>query len=122
MPDSLGSTASLDAVLHRLELAFRAFFRRVKAGQTPGAPRFKSAHVWNQIEFPHGDRAIKFDEGQRRMMIPGVGWVKLRKGRIVPPTFGETRIFKPLRRLSSSRSWRTSSSLTCIVTSPFGSN
>jgi putative transposase len=81
----------LDAVLHRLELAFRAFFRRVKAGQTPGAPRFKSAHVWNQIEFPHGDRAIKFDEGQRRMMIPGVGWVKLRKGRIVPPTFG--RVF-----------------------------
>jgi putative transposase len=81
----------LDAVLHRLELAFRAFFRRVKAGQTPGAPRFKSANRWNQIEYPHGDRAIKFDDRQRRMMIPGVGSVKLRKGRVVPPTFG--RVF-----------------------------
>ena len=30
-----------DAVLHRLELAMQAFFRRCKAGETPGFPRFK---------------------------------------------------------------------------------
>lgn len=29
--------------LKRLDLAYKAFFRRVKAGQTPGFPRFKSA-------------------------------------------------------------------------------
>ncbi len=80
-----------DAVLHRLELAYAAFFRRVKAGETPGAPRFKSARRWNQFEFPHGDRAITFDTAQRRMTIPGVGTVKLRKGRVVPATFG--RVF-----------------------------
>jgi putative transposase len=28
--------------LRRLDLAFQAFFRRVKAGETPGYPRFKS--------------------------------------------------------------------------------
>jgi putative transposase len=77
--------------LHRLDLAFSAFFRRMKAGQTPGAPRFRSAHRWNQLEFPHGDRAIKLDAAQRRITIPGVGSVTLLKGRVVPATFG--RVF-----------------------------
>ncbi|MGZ3530468.1 MAG: RNA-guided endonuclease InsQ/TnpB family protein [Vulcanimicrobiaceae bacterium] len=36
------------------------------------------------MEFPHGDRALKFDAPQRRLRIPNVGWVKLRKGRVVP--------------------------------------
>ena len=30
-----------DAVLNRLDLAFTAFFRRLKRGETPGYPRFK---------------------------------------------------------------------------------
>jgi putative transposase len=73
-----------DAVLHRLELAYRAFFRRLKCGQSPGCPRFKSYRRWEQLEFPHGDRALKFDAWQRKVRVPGVGWVKLRKGRMVP--------------------------------------
>ncbi len=81
----------LDVVLHRIDLAFGAFFRRLNAGDKPGLPRFKSARRWNQLEFPHGDRAIKFDAAQQRITIPGVGWVKLRKGRVVPATFG--RVF-----------------------------
>ncbi|HEY1428719.1 MAG TPA: helix-turn-helix domain-containing protein [Candidatus Tumulicola sp.] len=35
-----------DAVLHRLELAYRAFFRSLKQGQAPGFPRFKSFRRW----------------------------------------------------------------------------
>ena len=73
-----------DAVLHRLDLAFAAFFRRVKHGETPGFPRFKPAARWNQLEFPHGDRALKFDTVQRRVRAPGVGSIRLRKGRVVP--------------------------------------
>lgn len=34
-----------DAVLHRLELAFAAFFRRVAAGQTPGFPGSSRPHA-----------------------------------------------------------------------------
>jgi hypothetical protein len=56
-----------DAVLHRLDLAFTAFFRRVKRGETPGYPRFKAASRWEQLSFPHGDRALKLDAGQRRI-------------------------------------------------------
>jgi putative transposase len=75
---------SEDAVLHRLDLAFAAFFRRLKRGETPGYPRFKPAARWNQLEFPHGDRALKLDGSQRRVRIPGVGTVRLRKGWTVP--------------------------------------
>ncbi len=31
----------LQDVLHRLDRAFQAFFRRVKAGEQPGYPRFQ---------------------------------------------------------------------------------
>ncbi|RMF00155.1 MAG: transposase, partial [Alphaproteobacteria bacterium] len=34
----------LQGVAKRLDLAFGSFFRRVKAGETPGYPRFKSFH------------------------------------------------------------------------------
>jgi putative transposase len=73
-----------DAVMHRLDLAFAAFFRRVKRGETPGYPRFKPAARWSQLEFPHGDRALKLDAAQGRVRVPGVGAVRLRKGRVVP--------------------------------------
>ncbi|MDB5041469.1 MAG: transposase [Candidatus Eremiobacteraeota bacterium] len=73
-----------DAVLHRLDLAFAAFYRRIKRSETAGYPRFKSASRWKQLEFPHGDRALKLDAAQKRIRIPGVGTVPLRKGRAIP--------------------------------------
>jgi putative transposase len=76
-----------DAVLHRLDLAFAAFFRRIKQGETPGYPRFRGHLRWGQLEFPHGDRALKFNAEQTKVKIPGIGLVSLRKGRRVP-TFG----------------------------------
>jgi putative transposase len=73
-----------DAVLHRLDLAMAAFFRRLRNGETPGYPRYKAAVRWKQLEFSHGDRALKFDAVQAKVRIPGVGRVRLRKGREVP--------------------------------------
>jgi putative transposase len=73
-----------DAVLHRLDLAFAAFFRRLARGETPGYPRYKPATRWAQLEFPHGDRALKFNAAQTKVFVPGVGNVRLRKGRVVP--------------------------------------
>jgi len=77
-----------DAVLHRLDLAMAAFFARVKRGETPGFPRFKNDARFNQLEYPHGDRALKLDEGQRKIRVPGIGGVRLRKGRAVPLNYG----------------------------------
>jgi putative transposase len=36
--------------LLRVDRAFKAFFRRVKAGEKPGYPRFKSRDRWNSVE------------------------------------------------------------------------
>ena len=74
----------VDAVLHRLDLAYEAFFRRVKRGETAGFPRYKAASRWRQLTFPHGSRALKFNATQSRVRIPGVGTVGVRKGRPVP--------------------------------------
>ena len=79
-----------DAVLHRLDLAFAAFFRRCKRGETPGFPRFRAASRWKQLEFPHGDRALRF-VGER-VIVPGLGPVRLRKGRKVPEDRGRAWI------------------------------
>jgi putative transposase len=77
-----------DAVLRRLDLAFAAFFRRLKRGETPGYPRFKPAVRWSQLQFWHGNLALRLDDQQHRVVVPRVGSVRLRKGRRVPPTFG----------------------------------
>lgn len=53
-PDGQGrwSFSSQQATLRRLNKAFGGFFRRVKAGQTPGYPRFKGAGRFDTVEFP----------------------------------------------------------------------
>lgn len=48
--------SSAQGTLRRLDKAFQNFFRRVKAGEEPGYPRFKSADRFNSFLFPsHGD-------------------------------------------------------------------
>ena len=38
------------APLRRVDRAFRAFFRRCRAGEAPGFPRFKPASRWRTID------------------------------------------------------------------------
>ena len=40
------------SALRRVDLAFKAFFRRVKVGQTPGFPRFKSKKRYDSFSVP----------------------------------------------------------------------
>ena len=42
----------LQDVLHRVDKAFKAFYRRVKAGQTPGHPRDKSQSRYVSLTYP----------------------------------------------------------------------
>jgi putative transposase len=87
-----------DAVLHRLDLAMTAFFRRCKREETAGFPRFKSWRRWKQLEFPHGNRALSLDQAQQRISVPGVGAVKLRKGRQVPATYARAWVVRKNNR------------------------
>jgi putative transposase len=44
--------SSAQATLRRLDKAFANFFRRVKAGEEPGYPRFKGRDRFNSVLFP----------------------------------------------------------------------
>ncbi len=46
-------------VTDRLDKAYKAFFRRIKAGETPGFPRFKGRDRYDSFSFI-GDRLVKF--------------------------------------------------------------
>ncbi len=74
--------AALDAqmlqdVLQRLDRAFRAFFRRVKAGQTPGYPRFKSRDRYNSFTF----KQTGWNVTAGCLVIRGLGSLKVRWSR-----------------------------------------
>jgi putative transposase len=86
----------LDAALHKLDLAFRAFYRRCATGETPGFPRFRAARRYNTLEFPHGNRALRWNVTRSKIKLPGIGTVRLRKGRMVA-AFGRAMIVRSPR-------------------------
>ncbi len=45
----------LQNVTERVDLAFKAFFRRVKAGETPGYPRFRGKGWYDSFTYPQAD-------------------------------------------------------------------
>lgn len=46
-------------VQKRVDFAFQAFFRRVKSGETPGYPRFKSSGRYDSITYPQMGFKVK---------------------------------------------------------------
>jgi putative transposase len=67
--------------LKRVDQAFTAFFRRVRAGQTPGYPRFKSTARFNSVTYPTIDGwKLYVPEGRTgtygRLRLKGVGHVQ----------------------------------------------
>ena len=76
-PDvAIWSFSSQQATLRRLNKAFTGFFRRVKAGETPGYPRFKAAHRFNSVEWPKDGDGCRWKIESSRVRIQGVGDVK----------------------------------------------
>lgn len=53
----------LQDVLTRLERAFQAFFRRVKAGETPGYPRFQGATRYTSFTYKQFGNGATLDNG-----------------------------------------------------------
>lgn len=73
-------THLLQDALTRLDCAFAAFFRRCKAGETPGYPRFKGRdryHTFTFKDVAHGNGA-KMVAGDRRVRLAGIGNVKIK--------------------------------------------
>ncbi|MGH7015435.1 MAG: RNA-guided endonuclease InsQ/TnpB family protein, partial [Stellaceae bacterium] len=73
---------SAQVTLRRLDLALRAFFRRVKAGQTPGFPRFRSFERFSGWGYKtHGD-GFRFTPGDGNrhgaLRLSGIGTISAR--------------------------------------------
>jgi putative transposase len=56
--------------------AFQAFFRRVKSGETPGYPRFKSRNRFNSFGLKEYGNGWKVDG--RKLQLSGIGRVSVR--------------------------------------------
>src|SRR5687768_2227395 len=59
-PDVCAVNANvLENVLKRVDLAFKAFFQRVKRGAKPGYPRFRSAYRYDSMTFRQIGNALR---------------------------------------------------------------
>jgi len=94
----------LQNVATRVDLAFRAFFRRVKAGETPGYPRFRGKFRYDSFTYPQAG----FEIVNNAVVLSKIGRVKLKLHR---PTEGTIKTCN-IRRSATGKWFVTFS---CIV-------
>lgn len=72
---ALANFSCCQDILRRVDKTFKAFFRRVKAGQKAGFPRFRSIRRFDTITFPSYGNGIRLTD---KLRIQGVGLVKIK--------------------------------------------
>jgi len=77
-------------VVQYLNKAFDAFFRRVKAGERPGYPRFKSRDRFDSFGFKEYGNGFKIDG--RKLKLSGIGRISVRWHRPVDGKIKTVRI------------------------------
>lgn len=80
--------SSAQATLRRLDRAFKAFFRRVKAaprGDAPGYPRYKPEIRFRTVELPSYGDGCKFKDNGR-VYLQNIGHIKVKLHRPVEGT------------------------------------
>jgi putative transposase len=74
------------AAIRRLDRAFQHFYRRVKAGEKPGYPRFKGRGWWDSIEWAEKGGA-RWDSVPHprvtRVYLQGIGHIRVHQHRAV---------------------------------------
>jgi putative transposase len=83
-------THLLQDVVTQLDRAYRAFFRRVKAGEKPGFPRFKGRDRYTTFTFKDAanHNGVRLMAGGKRVKLAGIGNVKIKLHR---PTQGKIK-------------------------------
>src|SRR2546430_2679740 len=104
---SLSSVHSqiLQNVAVRVDLAFKAFFRRVKAGEKAGYPRFRGSDRYDSFTFPQSGFSLTHDD---RVALSKIGRVKMVYHR---PMKGKVKTCSVQR--SSTGKWSVSFSCEC---------
>jgi len=75
---------SLQDVSTRVDLAFRAFFRRVKQGEKPGYPRFRGMFRYDSFTYPQ----VGFKLLDKTIQLSKIGNIKIKLHR---PTEGDVK-------------------------------
>lgn len=78
------------SVVKQVDTAYQHFFRRIKAGQKPGYPRFKSKNRFHSFEFKQYGNGVRIDG--RRLKLYGIGRIRLRWHRPLEGTIKTVRI------------------------------
>ena len=89
----------LQEAVQRVDLAFKAFFRRVKAGEEPGYPRFKGKNWYDSLTYPQS--GFTFSDGI--LHLSKIGDLKVLLHREVEGTIKRLTI-----RRSATRKWYVS--------------
>jgi putative transposase len=78
-------THLLQDAITRLDRAYRAFFRRVKSGETPGFPRFKGRGRYRTFTFKDAanHNGVRCLAGGKRVKLASIGNVKVKLHRPV---------------------------------------
>ena len=85
-PDTLAFGVTVcRGTLKRLDRAFQAFFRRCKAGQTPGFPRFKGRGQFDSLQWEDRNGWTLYEDS-KRLRLHGIGHVKVRLHRPIRGT------------------------------------
>ncbi|MGI5520248.1 RNA-guided endonuclease InsQ/TnpB family protein [Micromonospora sp. CA-259024] len=96
------SFSSQQATLRRLDKAFTAFFRRIKAGQTPGYPRFKGPGWFDTVEWPKDRDGCRWNPApgsdRVRVYLQGIGHVRVHAHRQVEGTVKTISVKRQGRR------------------------
>lgn len=102
---TLCNYSSLQQTLRRLDKSFKAFFRRIKAGENPGYPRFKPADRFNTIAYATLGDGCQIKES--RLYLQNVGCVKVKWHR---PIDGNIKTLSVTRR---NNKWYVSFAVGC---------
>jgi putative transposase len=87
----------LQDVVRRVDLAFQAFFRRVKTGEPPGYPRFRGRDRYDSFTFKQpGNGCIRF-EGRKVWLSKVCDGIRLF---LHPPILGRIQTVTVLRKAS----------------------
>jgi putative transposase len=81
----VGGVTVCRGTLRRLDLAFAGFYRRCRAGQRPGYPRFRSRSRWNSLQWEDRD-GWRLDPAAKRLHLMGIGAIKVRVHRPIRGT------------------------------------
>jgi putative transposase len=92
------SFSSQQATLRRLDKAMAAFYRRCKAGQKPGYPRFRALDRWDSVEWPSDGDGCRWKPEMGRVYLHGVGHVKVHAHRAVQGRVKTIRLKREGRR------------------------